>query len=204
MNCNVEGLNQALQSQVRIGLLGNNEGDCGSPDSGLGFGVRVASGCLPQGGLDLAAGSACPCECDGDVGSVKRFGYVLGAGPPGGWPVWSGLDASSLLTDATKRYDSRSTPVILPDSWWALETSTAHGAPLQVWTMCGSGNFGNYAPQLDPRQMRCGPNPPWVPYAYTGTNFVACAGDGEKGAVIFQKEFVNLFGSPIQARIYGE
>ena len=76
-NCNAEGFNVAplkKWSMVRIGIIGNNENDCGTPDSRLGFG-GAGNAC----GED--AGNTCGNEarCGGDLGnaSYKAFGYVF-------------------------------------------------------------------------------------------------------------------------------
>ena len=41
--CNREGFNRyansGFPSKVRIGILGNNEGNCGTPDTALGIGI---------------------------------------------------------------------------------------------------------------------------------------------------------------------
>ena len=47
-NCKKEGFNPSCTSprrRVRIGILGNNEADCGTCDSLLGFGLDVARSC---------------------------------------------------------------------------------------------------------------------------------------------------------------
>ena len=44
VNCNIEGFNTrgstGSHSRARIGFLGNNENDCSSPDSRIGFGTE--------------------------------------------------------------------------------------------------------------------------------------------------------------------
>ena len=50
-NCNREGFNPFCTShhrRVRIGILGNDQADCGSCDSLLGFGLDVARSCGDQ------------------------------------------------------------------------------------------------------------------------------------------------------------
>ena len=47
-NCSEEGFNPSCTAQhrrVRIGILGNNEADCTSCDSLLGFGLDIARSC---------------------------------------------------------------------------------------------------------------------------------------------------------------
>ena len=74
-NCNREGFNNSVgnggPAQVRIGILGNNENDCSSPDSRLGIG-----GGGNYCGIDpnSAAGNASACGVDKNI---KSFGYVF-------------------------------------------------------------------------------------------------------------------------------
>ena len=47
-NCKKEGFNPSctyFNVRVRIGILGNNEADCGTCDSVLGFGLDIARSC---------------------------------------------------------------------------------------------------------------------------------------------------------------
>lgn len=77
VNCNKEGFNNVViidWARVRIGILGNEQNDCGSPDSriGLGGGGSVCN-IDPNGSTGGAAG------CGGDIGNFTAygFGYVL-------------------------------------------------------------------------------------------------------------------------------
>jgi hypothetical protein len=77
-NCSREGFNAVCDgadpSRVRIGIVGNNENDCTSCDSRLGFG-----GASGAGGQD--AGNSCGNEAyfdaDGGDRSIRAFGYVF-------------------------------------------------------------------------------------------------------------------------------
>lgn len=68
-NCNQEGFNVAPAGgnavKVRIGIVGNEQGDCSSPDSGLGLGGGGGS-CTPMVSVGNAAG------CGGDAGNVVK------------------------------------------------------------------------------------------------------------------------------------
>ena len=61
-------------ARVRLGVLGNNEDDCGSPDSRIGFGGAGA----PCGGNGaISCGNVCACGGDAGDRSTATFGYVL-------------------------------------------------------------------------------------------------------------------------------
>jgi len=75
-HCNQEGFNAGLPghfARVRIGVVGNNERNCGSPDSRLGFG-GAGTACSQD------ARNSCGNEagCGGDRGNIHRraFGWV--------------------------------------------------------------------------------------------------------------------------------
>ena len=71
-NCNRQGFNvQPGYASIRIGYLGNNEDDCGSPDSYIGVGGQD-SPCL-GGHAPTAGGSA---GCNGDNGDHHFPGFV--------------------------------------------------------------------------------------------------------------------------------
>jgi hypothetical protein len=71
-NCNRQGFNvEPGYSNIRIGILGNNEDDCSSPDSYIGAGGQY-SPCL-GGHAPTAGGSA---GCDGDNGNYHFPGFV--------------------------------------------------------------------------------------------------------------------------------
>lgn len=58
---------------VRIGILGNNENDCESPDSVIGFGITNprAAGVPSAGNLSAWDGG------DDGLTNIPRFGYIL-------------------------------------------------------------------------------------------------------------------------------
>ena len=66
-NCNKEGFNVAADqsgwAKARIGILGNNENDCKTCDSRIGFGT---------GGLSDDSNT-----CGNDRGNIKAMGYIL-------------------------------------------------------------------------------------------------------------------------------
>jgi len=75
-NCNMEGINQGVGgTDVRIGLVTNQENDCLTPDSATGFGI---SGNSAVGSPGPSAGSAAggPYEEPG-ASDVLNFGYVF-------------------------------------------------------------------------------------------------------------------------------
>ena len=81
LNCNVEGFNvffSAPYARARIGLVANQDKNCNTPDSALGFGVEVGPGdpCWmndPSFGAGVAGGGTCtPAGPD-----KKLFGYVF-------------------------------------------------------------------------------------------------------------------------------
>ena len=75
VNCNKEGFNvvggRSDHSKARIGILGNNENDCSSPDSRIGLGT---------GGM-YDDSNTCGNEAShhGDIGDkhIKAMGYIL-------------------------------------------------------------------------------------------------------------------------------
>ena len=74
-NCNKEGFNvisiYKAWSKARIGILGNNENDCGSCDSRIGFGTGGHHDDSNTCGNEAVAG--------GDNGDqhIKAMGYIL-------------------------------------------------------------------------------------------------------------------------------
>ncbi len=77
-NCNLEGVNMtkgAGFARVRLGLLTNQENDCNSPDSYVGFGGENTDGCYGQPYFGPAAGSAGGGGCGGP--DVTDFGYIF-------------------------------------------------------------------------------------------------------------------------------
>jgi hypothetical protein len=71
--CNLEGVNPRPPGGVylRLGISSNQENECNSCDSGLGFGFP---------GYSISVGDYAPC-CGPDNGQVilPYFGYILGA-----------------------------------------------------------------------------------------------------------------------------
>jgi hypothetical protein len=80
VNCNIEGFNvyfSAPYARARIGLVSNNENDCNTPDSALGFGVEDGpnNGCYttdPAYGVGVVGGGSCAGGAD-----KQLFGYVF-------------------------------------------------------------------------------------------------------------------------------
>jgi hypothetical protein len=73
-NCNRQGFNvQPGYASIRIGYLGNNEDDCGSPDSYIGVG-GLDSPCL--GGHAPTAGGSAGCNGDNGNGHFPGFAWV--------------------------------------------------------------------------------------------------------------------------------
>lgn len=77
-NCNRSGFNSnsdAGNNGVRLGILGNNEGECLSPDSRIGFG-GFGNYC----GCDTTNSCGMETFCGGDNGDgihYKAFGYIM-------------------------------------------------------------------------------------------------------------------------------
>ena len=76
LNCNKEGFNaahggDATSAKARIGIIGNEQNDCNSCDSSIGFGT----GGRPDGSITCGNGA----YADGDNGDkvIKAMGYVL-------------------------------------------------------------------------------------------------------------------------------
>ncbi|XP_032238430.1 uncharacterized protein LOC116618617 [Nematostella vectensis] len=78
-NCNTEGFNVYgtwgvyVTSKARIGIIGNNENDCASPDSRLGLGTG-GRGC---GTRDYSAGNEASCGGDAGNKSIVGMGFIL-------------------------------------------------------------------------------------------------------------------------------
>ncbi|HEY5147565.1 MAG TPA: fibrinogen-like YCDxxxxGGGW domain-containing protein [Polyangiaceae bacterium] len=81
LNCNVEGFNayfSAPYARARIGLIANNENDCNTPDSAIGFGVEdgPSNGCYttdPSYSVGVVGGGTCA----PDGPDKTLFGYVF-------------------------------------------------------------------------------------------------------------------------------
>ena len=76
VNCNKEGFNSASSTghaKARIGVLGNNENDCASTDSRIGFGTGGAIDDSNTCGNDCIKGYT----ADNGPKNVKAIGYIL-------------------------------------------------------------------------------------------------------------------------------
>ena len=76
-NCNREGFNNIVSqtySRVRIGIISNQENDCGSPDSFVGVGAAGAP-CGPA--PERAVGNVAGCSPDNGDKNLPAFGVVL-------------------------------------------------------------------------------------------------------------------------------
>ena len=75
LRCNAEGFNIGDSgAQVRIGIIGNNENNCSSPDSRLGFGGR-GNRCAQD--YNNTCGNTARCGGDKGNRNTKVFGYVF-------------------------------------------------------------------------------------------------------------------------------
>ena len=76
-NCNKEGFNAAGSSKgyskARIGILGNNEKDCGTTDSKIGFGTGGATDDSNTCGNNAIKGYT----SDNGAKNIKAMGYIL-------------------------------------------------------------------------------------------------------------------------------
>jgi hypothetical protein len=71
VNCNMEGIGATSPKiQIRLGILGNNEATCVSPDSAIGFGINKSGVMLPSGNIASNGGD------NGDR-MTATFGYVM-------------------------------------------------------------------------------------------------------------------------------
>lgn len=78
--CDQEGVNIATTRGIkfaRIGIISNNENECESPDSYIGFGLNPKQGCarsLPS----IVCGNYATCGSDnGDGKAIATMGYIL-------------------------------------------------------------------------------------------------------------------------------
>ena len=74
-NCNKEGFNalsKLYQSKVRIGIISNEQNDCISPDSRIGFGT----GGYPHDRLNTC-GNAARYQPDNGRKNIKAMSYIL-------------------------------------------------------------------------------------------------------------------------------
>ncbi|CAH3151071.1 unnamed protein product, partial [Porites lobata] len=70
-NCNGEGFNTVRQARVRIGILGNNQDDCATVDSRIGFGMQG----LPD--YSITCGVVAERQSDNGDKFIHSFGYIL-------------------------------------------------------------------------------------------------------------------------------
>ena len=73
-NCNQEGfssrVSSSVHSRVRVGIISNQEGDCHSPDSFIGFGGGGS-------GFKNACGNGASYSPDNGDKNIKAFGYIF-------------------------------------------------------------------------------------------------------------------------------
>ena len=82
LNCNQEGVNSLNTdwTTVRIGILGNEQNDCLTPDSAIGFGIQTDLGVPNLSAGDFAApGAPDSGVLPGAPPLIPKFGYILGA-----------------------------------------------------------------------------------------------------------------------------
>ena len=70
-HCSVEGFNAVTNIKARIGILGNNENDCKSCDSRIGFGMAGHPDDMNICGDEAQSGA------DNGDKHIKAMGYVL-------------------------------------------------------------------------------------------------------------------------------
>lgn len=87
-NCNQEGFNVNVNRNVgaRIGIVGNNENDCRSPDSRMGFGTH---GSYCGQNYRNSAGNEARCSPDNGHKSIMSFGYIFAKMAPRSGPLGS-------------------------------------------------------------------------------------------------------------------
>ncbi len=101
-NCNREGVNvtsvpfNAAYARVRVGILGNNENDCGTPDSRLGLGGDVAP-CGPAG--TNSVGNVAGCIADNGDTNLTSFGWLFVRCTGGADTLGDGIDQNCDYTD---------------------------------------------------------------------------------------------------------
>ena len=79
LNCNQEGVNifpngNAVFVRTRLGIASNQENDCGSPDSRIGFGGERN---LCGAGGDNAVGNVASCAAENGDRNSYLFGYIF-------------------------------------------------------------------------------------------------------------------------------
>lgn len=74
-SCNKEGFNAACtvakHSQARIGIIGNNQDDCGSCDSRIGFGTAG------KPNNNISCGNRAPENADNGEKLINTYGYIF-------------------------------------------------------------------------------------------------------------------------------
>ncbi|MFM7203067.1 MAG: fibrinogen-like YCDxxxxGGGW domain-containing protein, partial [Myxococcota bacterium] len=75
-NCNLEGLNSICggDTKIRIGIVSNQENDCGSCDSRIGIG---GSGAYCGQNTSISVGNTATCSPDNGDRNVAAFGFVF-------------------------------------------------------------------------------------------------------------------------------
>ena len=81
-NCNKEGFNVGGDNhlaKVRIGIIGNQENNCHSPDSYVGFGGPPASqhNYCETGKAITTCGNSAACNPDQGVKEIQAIGYIF-------------------------------------------------------------------------------------------------------------------------------
>ena len=86
-NCNKEGFNVKLtvsgysdtMARIKIGIIGNQEDDCFSPDSYLGFGGPPANkhNYCGIGNVITTCGNSATCGPDNGIKEIKAMGYIF-------------------------------------------------------------------------------------------------------------------------------
>ena len=78
-NCNREGFNAYVgssYSRVRVGVIGNQENDCNSPDSFIGLGGHGIPWCAYSRPAN-AAGNRAQCDPDNGNKNARAMAYIL-------------------------------------------------------------------------------------------------------------------------------
>jgi hypothetical protein len=83
-NCNAEGINLQITTsnkiRVRVGIVGNNEADCDTPNSFIGFGATIGDPSICYGGVDpgVVVGNAARTSCGAIKDkSTRTVGYLF-------------------------------------------------------------------------------------------------------------------------------
>jgi hypothetical protein len=83
-NCNAEGFNQVFVGgnslRIRLGIAGNNEADCATANSFIGFGVAIGDPTICYGGIDpgVVVGNAARTSCAAPKDkSTRTVGFLF-------------------------------------------------------------------------------------------------------------------------------